>query len=180
MQTGLTVAFDCPAGWSSTGSGEVEDTEAVRLLPQGEMDACLVVGTAPLFGSGGSGGGTGGRVLQPEALIDEMLAQQPQFRVVRRSPPEQLQSQTGRLHLTRVVGWHGEPKIACGQLITVFTPTESPARAALATFIWYTEKAGRRYAPQAMALFRSMRIVQSSSQSWPPADVVQAQAATAE
>lgn len=175
MQTGLTVAFDCPAGWSTTGSGEVEDAEAVRLLPQGEMDACLVVGTSPLFGSGG---GSASRGLQPEALIDEMLAQQPQFRVVRRSPPEALQSQTGRLHLTRVVGWHGEPKIACGQLITVFTPSESPARAALATFIWYTEKAGRRYAPQAMALFRSMRIVQSSSQSWPPADVLQAPAST--
>ena len=131
MQTGLTVAFDCPAGWSTSSTGDVEDAEAVRLLPQGEMDACLVVGTGPLF----FGSSAGGRLLQPEALIDEMLAQQPQFRVVRRSPPEQLQSQTGRLHLTRVVGWHGEPKIACGQLITVFTPSESPSRAALATFI---------------------------------------------
>ena len=177
MQTGLTVAFDCPAGWSTSSTGDVEDAEAVRLLPQGEMDACLVVGTVPLFFGGA---GAGNRLLQPEMLIDEMLAQQPQFRVVRRSPPEQLQSQTGRMHLTRVVGWHGEPKIACGQLITVFTPSESPARAALATFIWYTEKAGRRYAPQAMALFRSMRIVQSSAQSWPPADVLQAQPAAAE
>lgn len=200
MQTGLTVAFDCPAGWStnSFGPGEVEDTEAVRLLPQGEMDACLVVGTVPLFFTASAAGTSGpasasgapttasapgistARPLQPELLIDEMLAQQPQFRVVRRSPPEQLQSQSGRLHLTRVVGWHGEPKIACGQLITVFTPSESSSRAALATFIWYTEKAGRRYAPQAMALFRSLRIVQSSSQSWPPADVLQAQPAAAE
>ena len=167
MLTGLTVAFDCPSGWISA-AGDSEESDAVRLVPQGELDACLAISTKPLFG-------TAGKPLSPETLIDEVLAQQPQFRVVRRSPPEQLQSVSGRLYLVRVVGWHGEPKIAAGQLVTVFLPQDgSPqARAAVAIFLWYTEKAGRKYAPQAMAMFRSLRIVTASQQSWPSSDVLQ-------
>lgn len=166
MQTGLTVAFDCPPGWSSS-KGENEERSAVRLIPPGEMDACLIVGTRPLFQAPG-------KVLPPETIVDEAMALQPLFRVVRRSPPEHLQSMHGRLYLVRVVGWHGEPKIATGQLITVFLPQEeAPARAGVAVFLWYTEKAGRKYAPQAMSLFRSMRIVATSEQSWPPSDVLQ-------
>lgn len=166
MTTGLTVSFDCPAGWVSV-QGENDETGAVRLLPPGEMDACMAIGTRPLYQSPG-------RPLPPEQLIDEVLALQPQFRVVRRSPPEQLQSMTGRLFLVRVVGWHGEPKIACGQLVAVFLPqdTSPQTRAAVAIFLWYTEKAGRKYAPQAMALFRSLRIVPNSQDSWPPSDVL--------
>ena len=104
-----------------------------------------------------------------------MLAQQPQFRVVRRSPPEQLQSVSGRLYLVRVVGWHGEPKIAAGQLVAIFLPQDGApqTRAAVAIFLWYTEKAGRKYAPQAMAMFRSLRIIAASQQSWPSSDVLQ-------
>jgi len=167
MQTGLTVAFDCPPGWSNS-SGDHEESSAVRLVPPGEMDACLIVGLRPLFHPPG-------KVLPPETVVDEVLALQPLFRVVRRSPPEQLQSMHGRLYLVRVVGWHGEPKIATGQLVTVFIPQDgaAPARAAVAVFIWYTEKAGRKYAPQAMSLFRSMRVVATSQQSWPPSDVLQ-------
>lgn len=166
MLTGLTVAFDCPPGWLSA-AGENEEAGAVRLLPPNELDACMVVGTRPLFQAPG-------KALPPDALIDEALSLQPQFRVVRRSPPEQLQSMNGRLYLVRLVGWHGEPKIAAGQLVTVFVPQDGapPARAAVAIFLWYTEKAGRRYAPQAMALFRSLRIVPVSQQSWPPSDVL--------
>jgi len=132
------------------------------------MDACLIVGTRPLFHPPA-------KVLPPESIVDEVLALQPLFRVVRRSPPEQLQSMHGRLYLVRVVGWHGEPKIATGQLVTVFIPQEGTvaARAAVAIFLWYTEKAGRKYAPQAMSLFRSMRVVATSQQSWPPSDVLQ-------
>jgi hypothetical protein len=65
--------------------------------------------------------------------------------------------------------------IAAGQLVTVFVPqdAEVTARAAVAVFMWYTEKAGRKYAPQAMALFRSLRIVSMSQQSWPPSSVLQ-------
>ena len=66
MLTGLTVAFDCPAGWISA-AGDSEESEAVRLVPQGELDACLAVGTKPLFG-------TAGKPLSPETLIDEVLA----------------------------------------------------------------------------------------------------------
>jgi hypothetical protein len=167
MQTGLTVAFDCPPTWSNS-TGENEENSAVRLVPPGELDACLIVGTRPLFHPPA-------KALLAETLIDEALALQPLFRVVRRSPPEQLQSMHGRLHLVRIVGWHGEPKIATGQLITVFIPqdTNLVARAGVAVFLWYTEKAGRKYAPQAMSLFRSMRIVATSQQSWPPSDVLQ-------
>ena len=167
MLTGLTVAFDCPSGWISA-AGDSEDSDAVRLIPQGELDACLAVGTRPLVG-------TAGKPISPETLVDEVLAQQPQFRVVRRSPPEQLQSVSGRLYLVRVVGWHGEPKIAAGQLVAIFLPQDGApqARAAVAIFLWYTEKAGRKYAPQAMAMFRSLRIVTASQQSWPSSDVLQ-------
>lgn len=167
MHTGLTVAFDCPPGWISV-LGEDEENGAVRLLPPNELDACLVVGTKPLFYPAG-------KALPPDTLIDEVLALQPQFRVVRRSPPEQLQSMSGRLYLVRLVGWHGEPKIAAGQLVTVFVPQDgqTPARAAVAIFLWYTEKAGRKHAPHAMALFRSLRVVPVSQESWPPSDVLQ-------
>ncbi len=165
MQTGLTVAFDCPPGWSNS-LGENDESGAVRLVPPGELDACLIVGLRPLFQAPG-------KLLPPETVIDEVLALQPLFRVVRRSPPEQLQSMHGRLYLVRVVGWHGEPKIATGQLVTVFIPQDGVARAAVAVFLWYTEKAGRKYAPQAMSLFRSMRVVATSQQSWPPSDVLQ-------
>ena len=167
MQTGLTVAFDCPPGWSSS-AGENEELGAVRLVPPGEIDACLIVGTRPLYHPPQ-------KLLPPETVVDEVLALQPLFRVVRRSPPEQLQSMHGRLYLVRVVGWHGEPKIATGQLVTVFLPQENiaMARAGVAVFLWYTEKAGRKYAPQAMSLFRSMRVVATSQQSWPPSDVLQ-------
>ena len=34
-------------------------------------------------------------------------------------------------------------------------------------------KAGRKYAPQAMAMFRSLRIIAASQQSWPSSDVLQ-------
>ncbi len=164
---GLNVAFDCPAGWSVT-SGENDDSGAARVVPPGELDACLIIGTRPLYYQPN-------KILPPEALVDEVLSQQPLFRVVRRSPPEQLQSIHGRLFLVRIVGWHGEPKIAAGQLVTVFVPQDSEvtARAAVAVFMWYTEKAGRKYAPQAMALFRSLRIVSMSQQSWPPSSVLQ-------
>ena len=167
MQMGLNVAFDCPSGWSSSAA-ENEENGAARLVPPGELDACIIVGTRPLFFQPT-------KLLAPETLVDEVLAQQPLFRVVRRSPPEQLQSSHGRLFLVRIVGWHGEPKIATGQLITVFVPQDGDisARAAVSIFMWYTEKAGRKYAPQAMALFRSMRIVQMSQQSWPPSEVLQ-------
>ncbi|MBL9003180.1 MAG: hypothetical protein JNJ46_02975 [Myxococcales bacterium] len=164
---GLNVAFDCPAGWTVT-SGENDDSGAARVVPPGELDACLIIGTRPLYYQPN-------KILPPEALVDEVLSQQPLFRVVRRSPPEQLQSIHGRLFLVRIVGWHGEPKIAAGQLVTVFVPqdAEVTARAAVAVFMWYTEKAGRKYAPQAMALFRSLRIVSMSQQSWPPSSVLQ-------
>jgi hypothetical protein len=169
MLTGLTVAFDCPSGWISA-AGDSEDGDAVRLIPPGELDACLAISTRPLLAPAG-------KPLSPEILIDEVLAQQPQFRVVRRSPPEQLQSVSGRLYLVRVVGWHGEPKIAAGQLVTIFLPQDgagtAQTRAAVAIFLWYTEKAGRKYAPQAMATFRSLRIAAASQQSWPPSDVLQ-------
>jgi hypothetical protein len=168
MQTGLTVAFDCPPGWSSQQS-ESDESGAMRLVPPGETDACLTISSQPLFAPPQ-------KPILPELLVDEALALQPLFRVVRRSPPEQLQSMHGRLYLVRVVGWHGEPKIATGQLITVFFPQEgtspSTARAAVAVFLWYTEKAGRKYAPQAMSLFRSLRIVATSQQSWPPSEVL--------
>ena len=163
---GLNVAFDCPSGWTCT-SGENDDSGAARVVPPGELDACLIVGTRPLYYQPS-------KILPPEALVDEVLSQQPLFRVVRRSPPEQLQSIHGRLCLVRIVGGHGEPKIAAGQLVTVFVPQDGDvtARAAVAVFMWYTEKAGRKYAPQAMALFRSMRIVSMSQQSWPPSNVL--------
>ena len=148
--------------------GENADRCAARVVPPGELDACLIIGTRPLYYQPN-------KILPPEALVDEVLSQQPLFRVVRRSPPEQLQSIHGRLFLVRIVGWHGEPKIAAGQLVTVFVPqdAEVTARAAVAVFMWYTEKAGRKYAPQAMALFRSLRIVSMSQQSWPPSSVLQ-------
>lgn len=167
MQTGLNVAFDCPTGWNSA-AGEQDEATAVRLLPHGELDACLIVGTQPLYYPAG-------KILPPDTIVDEVLSMQPLFRVVRRSPPEQLQLLQGRVFLARIVGWHGEPKIATGQLIAVFVPqsVELQARAAVATFLWYTEKAGRKYAPQAMATFRSMRIVAESQQSWPPSSVFQ-------
>lgn len=167
MLTGLTVGFDCPAGWvNATGDGE-EAGDAVRLIPPGELDACLAICKKPLYAPPG-------KALLPDTLIDEVLAQQPQFRVVRRSPPEQLQSVNGRLYLVRIVGWHGEPKIAAGQLVTIFFPQDGagPQRASVAIFLWYTEKAGRKYAPQAMATFRSLRIIPASQQSWPSIDVL--------
>ncbi len=163
---GLNVAFDCPPGWNCIG-GDNDESGAARVTPPGELDACIIVGTRPLYYHPS-------KILSPEALVDEVLSQQPLFRVVRRSPPEQLQSVHGRLFLVRIVGWHGEPKIAAGQLITVFVPQDGQvsARAAVSVFMWYTEKAGRKYAPQAMALFRSMRIVSMSQQSWPPSTVL--------
>ena len=166
MLTGLTVGFDCPPGLVSL-LADGDGADLVRLVPQGEVDACLLVSRRPLFA-------TGNQSLQPELLLDEVLSQQPQFRVVRRSPAEQIQSSLGRMHLLRVVGWHGEPKIALGQLVALFSPTNPalPSCAAVSIFIWYTEKAGRKYAPQAMALFRSLRVMPVSQQSWPPSDVL--------
>jgi hypothetical protein len=166
MLTGLTVLFDCPPGLVSL-VGDGDGNELVRLVPQGEVDACLLVSRKPLFA-------TGNQSLHPELLLDEVLAQQPQFRVVRRSPAEQIQSSVGKMHLLRVVGWHGEPKIALGQLVALFSPSNPalPSCAAVSIFLWYTEKAGRKYAPQAMALFRSLRVMPVSQQSWPPSDVL--------
>lgn len=166
MLTGLTVGFDSPAGLSSFTNND-DSADLVRLVPQGEIDACLLVSRRPIFGQPG-------RSLQPDVLLDEVLGQQPQFRVVRRSPAEQIQTAAGRMHLLRVVGWHGEPKIALGQLVALFSPSNPalPPCAAVAVFLWYTEKAGRKYAPQAMALFRSLRILPLSQQSWPPSEVL--------
>jgi len=166
MLTGLTVGFDCPPGLLSL-VGNDQNQEMVRLVPQGEVDACLLVSRRPLFAHTG-------QLLQSEQLLDEVLGSQPQFRVVRRSPAEQVQSSAGRMHLLRVVGWHGEPKIALGQLVALFSPSNPalPPCAAVAIFLWYTEKAGRKYAPQAMALFRSLRILPLSQQSWPPSEVL--------
>ncbi|MBL8634062.1 MAG: hypothetical protein JNM40_12635 [Myxococcales bacterium] len=166
MLTGLTVGFDCPPGLVSL-VGDGDSAELVRLVPQAEVDACLLVSRKPLFA-------TGTQSLAPDLLLDEVLSQQPQFRVVRRSPAEQIQSSVGRMHLLRVVGWHGEPKIALGQLVALFFPTNPalPSCAAVSIFLWYTEKAGRKYAPQAMALFRSLRVMPVSQQSWPPSDVL--------
>ena len=168
MLTGLTVGFDCPPGLVSL-VGDGDSSELVRLVPSGEVDACLLVSRRPLFA-------TGSQSLHPELLLDEVLAQQPQFRVVRRSPAEQIQSSVGKMHLLRVVGWHGEPKIALGQLVALFSPSNPalPSCAAVSIFLWYTEKAGRKYAPQAMALFRSLRVMPVSQQSWPPSDVLMA------
>lgn len=51
MLTGLTVLFDCPPGLVSL-VGDGDGNELVRLVPQGEVDACLLVSRKPLFATG--------------------------------------------------------------------------------------------------------------------------------
>ena len=158
---GFERRIDCPPGWNCIG-GDNDESGAARVTPPGELDACIIVGTRPLYYHPSKDPlpkPWSMKCCRSSRCFASCAARRPsscsRFTVACSWCASSAGTVSPRLlrsahHRLCAAGWPGLGPRRCLGLHVVHG------------------KAGRKYAPQAMALFRSMRIVSMSQQSWPP------------